>query len=155
MKRLGTLIALIFILSVFLASESFAQRGMGWKGSGGWRQGSRYGRIYDSKTVETFSGEVISVEQVTPFRGMCNGVHLIVKRDKETVSVHLGPFWYIENQGIHIKPGDQVEITGSRVTIEGNPAVIAANVKIGDDTLKLRDENGIPAWSGWRRGRRL
>jgi hypothetical protein len=44
-----------------------------------------------------------------------------------------------------------VEVKGSRVTIAGKPVVIAAEVKKGDETLKLRDDNGIPAWAGWRR----
>jgi len=33
----------------------------------------------------------------------------------------------------------------------GQPAVIAAEVKKGDIVLKLRDDNGIPVWSGWRK----
>lgn len=36
---------------------------------------------------------------------------------------------------------------GSRVTFQGKPAVIAAEVKKGDEVLKLRDETGLPAWS--------
>jgi len=82
---------------------------------------------------------------------MSYGVHLVVKTDKETVSVQLGPSWYIENQDIKISPGDKVEITGSRVSFEGKSAIIAAEVKKGDEILKLRDENGYPVWSGWRR----
>jgi hypothetical protein len=57
-----------------------------------------------------------------------------------------------------LAPGEQsrnthirVEVKGSRVTFAGNPAIIAAEVKKGDALLKLRDENGIPAWAGWRR----
>lgn len=40
---------------------------------------------------------------------------------------------------------------GSRISFEGNPAIIAAEVKKGDEVLKLRDEKGVPFWSGWRR----
>lgn len=28
---------------------------------------------------------------------------------------------------------------------------IAAEVKKGDEVLKLRDENGMPYWAGWRK----
>jgi hypothetical protein len=45
-----------------------------------------------------------------------------------------------------------VEIKGSQVTVSGKPAIIAGEVKKGDETLKLRDESGVPVWSGWRRG---
>ncbi len=40
---------------------------------------------------------------------------------------------------------------GSRVTIDGKQAVIAAEVKKGADTRVLRDAAGVPAWSGTRR----
>jgi hypothetical protein len=43
-----------------------------------------------------------------------------------------------------------VEVKGSRITFEGKPAIIAAEIKKGEETLKLRDENGFPVWSGWR-----
>jgi hypothetical protein len=65
--------------------------------------------------------------------------------------VHLGPVWYIERQDIKIDPGDKVEITGSRITFQGKPAIIAVELKKGTEILKLRDENGFPVWSGWRR----
>jgi hypothetical protein len=79
-------------------------------------------------------------------------MYLTVKTDKEEVPVHLGPLWYLENQDVKIAPKDKVEIKGSRVTVQEKPAIIAAEVKKGDQTLKLRDEAGVPVWSGWRRG---
>ena len=40
---------------------------------------------------------------------------------------------------------------GARTTFAGKPAIIAAEVKKGDEVLKLRDDSGFPVWSGWRR----
>jgi hypothetical protein len=152
MKRnAGTLTAVISILILLFATESFAQREMGWKGSGGWCMGTAYGKMYNPKTVETISGEVVSVDKITPIKGMSYGVHMTVKTDKETISVHMGPGWFIENQDIKIEPKDKVEVKGSRITFEGKPAIIAAEVKKADNILILRDKNGFPAWSGWRR----
>jgi len=71
-----------------------------------------------------------------------------VKTDKDTVSVHLGPSWYLENQDVKIDPKDKVEVKDSRITFGGKPAIIAAEVKKGDEVLKLRDDNGFPVWSG-------
>jgi hypothetical protein len=151
MKKIGILVTAIFILSILLVTDSFAQRGMKWKGSGGWGMGTQYGKMYNPKTVETISGEVVSVDKITPMKGMSYGVHLTVKTNKETISVHLGPEWYIESQDVKIMPKDKVEVKGSRITFGGNPAIIAAEVKKGEQVLKLRDENGFPVWSGWRR----
>lgn len=150
MKKTG-FIALIVMISILFAAESFAQRGMKWRGSGGWGMGSQYGRMYDPKTIETITGEVVSVDAVNPLKGMSYGVHLTVTSNKETISVHLGPAWYIENQDIKIKPKDQIEVRGSKITFQGKPTIIAAEVKKGEEILKLRDENGFPVWSGWRR----
>jgi hypothetical protein len=49
-------------------------------------------RNYDSKTVETIEGKVLSVDKV-PSKGRSYGVHLTVQTDKETIPVHLGPGW--------------------------------------------------------------
>ena len=150
-KNVAVLVVMISILAILIATESFAQRGMNWKGSGGWGPGGQYSRMYDLKTVETVSGEVISVDKITPTKGMSYGVHMTVKTGKETISVHMGPGWFIENQDIEINPKDKVQVKGSRITFEGKPAIIAAEVKKGDEILKLRDEKGFPAWSGCRR----
>jgi hypothetical protein len=149
-KVIAVSTVLVFLLFPF-GPGALAQ-GMKWRGSGGWGPGSAYGRMYDPKTVETVTGEVVKVDRITPMRGMSGGVHLVVKTDKGDVSVHLGPQWYLENQDVKIEPKDKVEIKGSRVTVQGQPAIIAAEVKKGDEVLKLRDEAGIPMWAGWRRG---
>jgi len=149
MKKLMTLIAIMSVLGlgVFTATEAMARMG---QGGGGWGQGTNYSRMYNPQTVETISGEVVSVDNVTPMKGMNPGVHLVVKTDKETISVHLGPQWYIEKQDVGINPKDKIEVKGSRITFEGKPAIIAAEVKKGNEVLTLRDASGFPSWSGWR-----
>lgn len=143
--------ALLLALVALLATDASAQGRMHWRGGGGWGPGGPYGHRYDPKTVETIAGEVASVEQMTPEKGMGYGVHLLLKAGTETVSVHLGPAWYIEHQDIKIEPKDKIEVKGSRVTFDGKPAIIAAEVRKGDETLLLRDASGIPMWAGWRR----
>jgi len=93
----------------------------------------------------------VSVDTMS--RGDYQGVHLTVKTDKETIAVHLGPSWYLDQQKMIFAPKDTVEITGSRVTFDGKPAIIAAEVKKGGQSLKLRDATGIPLWAGQGRRR--
>ena len=151
MKKTGILLAVITTFSFFLAADSFAQRGVEWKGSAGWGMGTPYNQKYDSRTVETLIGQIVSVDLMAPMKGMSPGVHLALRTPYEIISVHLGPAWYIENQDIRIDPGAKVEITGSRVTIEGKPTIIATEVKKGSEMLRLRNGSGAPVWSGWRR----
>ena len=150
--RRKNIISLVVAVAVLLtASTALAGPWNGWRGSGGWGMGSQYNRMYNPATVETLSGTVEVVDKVTPMKGMNSGVHVMLKTDKETISVHLGPEWYIERLDTKIQKGDTIEVKGSRVTFAGKPAVIAAEVKKGDSTLVLRDSAGIPAWAGWRR----
>ena len=153
MKKIGVALAFAAIAVLLGGVSSFAQprKGMMWRGSGGWGPGGQYNRMYDPKSVETITGEVTSVDRITPLKGMSGGVHMNVKTDKETVSVHLGPSWYLENQDVKIEPNDKVEVRGARTTFAGKPAIIAAEVKKGDELLKLRDDSGFPVWSGWHR----
>ena len=125
MKRVTKLLTALAVAAAFGASSAVAQRN------------------YDPKTVETLEGKVLSVDKMQQ-RG--RGVHLMLQTDKETVAVHLGPSWYIEKQTPKIETNDTVTVTGSRVTIEGKATIIAAQVKKGNEVLKLRDENGVPAW---------
>ena len=151
-KIIGLVLALSLVLAASLAFAQPMRGGMkGWKGSGGWGMGTQYQRMYNPKTVETITGTVESVDKITPMKGMNYGVHITVKPDKEAISVHLGPGWYIERLDTNIEKGDKVEVKGSRVTFAGKLAIIAAEVKKGDNVLTLRDSTGIPVWSGWRR----
>jgi hypothetical protein len=105
--------------------------------------------MYNPANLETFSGEVIGLEQTVPMKRMNQGIALVVKTEKETVTVHLGPSWYLERLDTKIGKGDKVEIKGARTTIAGKPVVLAAEVKKGDNVLVLRDASGVPVWAGW------
>ena len=81
-------------------------------------------------------------------------LHFTLQTEKETIAVHLGPAWYIEKQTPRIEVNETITVTGSRVTVDEKPAVIAAQVTKGSDILKLRDENAIPVWRRAGRGNR-
>lgn len=154
MKKTGILLVVIAMFCFLFVTESAfsSQRGRMSRESRSWSMGAPYGKMYSSKTVETIGGEVVSVENFTPMKGMSSGFYLTLKTEKETIPVHLGPGSYIENQEVKFEPKDKVEVKGSRITFDGKPAIIAAEVKKGDEVLELRDEEGVPAWGG--RGRR-
>ena len=114
------------------------------------RGGGGYGGIYDPKTVETITGEVISVDSFSSNRGMSQGIHLQVKTGNETLDIHLGPSWYLQNQDLKIQPQDTITVTGSRVNSFGQPSIIAGQVTKDNQTVKLRDDNGIPLWTRGR-----
>jgi hypothetical protein len=144
MKRIsfpGILLIAIAISTLSIAS-ALAQSGMG--------QGA--GRMYNPATETTVKGAVEEVRQVSGPRGGPGGTHLILKTDKETLEVRLGPTTFLEKEKFTFARGDQIEVTGSKVKIGGADALIAREVKKDGKTLTLRDAQGVPAWSGGRRG---
>ena len=151
MKKFGILFVFFSILSLFFSTESFAQRGMRAGAGNGWGIGSSYNRMYNPKTVATINGEVVSIDKITPMKGMSYGIHLMMKTGKESISIHVGPAWYLDRQNFVIKAKDKIKVIGSRITFDGKPAIIAAEIHNGNKVIKLRDENGYPLWSRGRK----
>lgn len=150
MKKLtSSLFVTFFVLAV--ASVSFAGPWKGWKGSGGWGVNNQYHKFFNPATIETMSGEVVSIDKIVPYKGMSYGIALTIKTEKDTLQAHLGPGWYIERLDVKLEKGDKLEIKGSRITFSGKPAIIVSEFKKGDAVFVLRDANGYPVWSGWRR----
>lgn len=150
MNKLKFAVGLLLIagLLVLNSKESLSQ---GRMRGGGWGMNNQYVRIFNPNSMVTFKGTISSIDTFTPRRGMSYGIHLNVKSaDNQTISVHLGPAWYINNQDTKFKAGDDIEITGSKVMFNKQSVIIASEVKRGDKVLMLRDPNGIPLWAGWR-----
>ncbi|ACK69974.1 hypothetical protein PCC7424_1534 [Gloeothece citriformis PCC 7424] len=123
---------------------------MGNRGYGRGRWGHGMG-MYNPNTVETLTGEVISINSFPSGRGMSQGLHLQLQTGNQIVDVHLGPQWYLENQDLQIQPQDTITVTGSKIdNFNQQPNLIAAEIKKGNQTLMLRDNQGIPVWSRWR-----
>jgi hypothetical protein len=155
MKKSTAVAVAISVIAILFTANSYAQMGMGykWQGSGGWGMGTPYQRMYDPAKVETIKGTVDAVETVVPMKGMHKAVSIMVKTDKETIPVHLGPEWYIERLDTKILKGDAIEVRGSRVIFDGKPILIAAEIKKdkSEHIIVLRDDAGIPVWAGWKR----
>jgi hypothetical protein len=122
----------IFLAFLFCSTATFAQ--------------NKYPN-YDPSTVETIKGKIVSIDSIH-YGKRSVGIHVVVRTDVETITVHLGPDWYLNEQGFEIEIGEEIEVTGSRVTIQNMPSIIAAEIRTDDETLPLRDPQGIPFWSG-------
>lgn len=108
-------------------------------------------RMFDASTVETVRGMITRVDSVKSSRGPSMGMHVQLQTNGDTLAVHLGPRWYLEEQSFAPQVDDTLAVRGSRVTMRGAPALIAAEVHHGDRTLVLRDAEGRPVWRGQRR----
>jgi hypothetical protein len=107
----------------------------------------RSGSRYDPGTVETVRGQVVKIERTgASRRGASRGVRIVVKTAAGEILVGLGPSGYLDAQPVRIEAKDDVVVTGSHITYQGKPAIIASEVRKGDAVLKLRDANGTPVW---------
>jgi hypothetical protein len=127
-----------------MAGQMGKGMGMGMGGPHRMGPGPMMGGMaaFDAKTVETFKATVTAVERMERGPGMV-GVHLRVAVGAETRVVHLGPAAYVDPK-MTFAEKDEVEVTGSRVTLAGEPAVLATTVKKGGKALELRKADGAP-----------
>ncbi len=136
MKTLLVLAAAASVLMLAPPRESFAQGAAA----------EAYGGRYNAQTVWTVSGEVIAIDKTVYGRRGYPGIHLMLKTAKGVLSVHLGPSWFVERQAMKVAPRDLIEVTGSPVIYEGKPALLAAEVRKGGESMRLREADGLPLW---------
>ncbi|ERT07869.1 hypothetical protein M595_2187 [Lyngbya aestuarii BL J] len=115
-------------------------------GNLGGGYGRHRGMIFNSNEVETVTGKVLQVDTWTQGEWQRGGVHVVLQTDNETINLHLGPAWYINNQDIRIEPNDQIQVTGIRVTSgDGRAMMVVSEVSKGNQVITLRDV-GFPTW---------
>jgi hypothetical protein len=139
MNRPYRLLVLLSLLGLVLAGPSWAQSGPG-KGAGP-------SGLYNPDTVVTVSGLVIAKTQPSA-KGLPQLVYLTLKTDAGKITVFLGPDLYVDKLPLQIKILDKIQVTGSKISWEGKPVILASEIKKGDQLLKLRAPNGVPVWSG-------
>jgi hypothetical protein len=140
-KRLLILLS-ILILCLALTGESWGQTDSGDVKGGG------PGNLYDLQSVVTVAGTVVSKTPPQVKQGLPYLVYLILKNAEGKITIFLGPSLYIDKLPVQIQVLDRIQVIGSRITWEGSPVILAAEVKRGQDILKLRDRKGVPVWSG-------
>ena len=148
-----TMLVVLFVLTFLLPQM----------GRGSHRHRSRRPLLYDTATEVTVSGTVLEFRliaaerdvqrnQAIPWWGVWpsvwTGTHLSLRVDTGTLRVNLAPAPYLESKHFSVANGDELTITGSRV---GNELLIAKEIRKGGQILRLRDEQGLPLWSGFAR----
>jgi hypothetical protein len=102
---------------------------------------------YDPAAEKVFKGAVDEVrDRECPMsRGL--GSHVMLKlADGNLIEVHLAPSKFVKIYDLTFNKGDQLEVTGTKVTFEGVDTIFAREVKRGSDTFVFRDKEGKPVW---------
>ena len=152
-RRLWFLPLMILTLLLELSGPAAGQQ-LGFPGGGRRHGGSETQdrQLYNPQTVTTVQGQVEDLGsygmqgwRVTPGMAIQG---LVLKTGKGNLTVNLGPPWYVRKQGFTLQKGDTLEVTGSKVTKDEKTVLLAAEVKKNDQTLKVRDEKGVPLFRG-------
>ncbi len=137
------IVAMTFVMVTFTIANAF----------GGIAIGERI-RMYNAQittTVKCVISEVGQVDHVWgPMKGKSYGVNLTVRTDKETLTVYLGPSWYINRQDIEIGKNDIIEVKGCKKIYNGEFVIVAQEIIKNNKVLILRDNDGNPLWEGDR-----
>jgi len=101
---------------------------------------------FNAATVETIEGTIQNVEHAR-----LNGVQIMTV-DVQTAStqehVRLAPDGFLVEQGMEVQKGDAVQISGSRITRDGNDLILASQImtKGNGKAIELRQDDGTPRW---------
>jgi hypothetical protein len=94
-----------------------------------------------------FGGEVVSVDDVRATDAAFGGLHVLLRAEHGSVSVHLGPKRFFDDHDVSILPGDVLDVAGISTIYAGRPAIVATTVKKGNRELIL-PERGLSSSSG-------
>jgi hypothetical protein len=90
------------------------------------RRMQRMRMMHEDGTLMTVRGRVVSIEAR---RG---GVCLMVESESRLLPVILGPGWGRPDQERKVERNDMVEITGKRMMRDGQPVIMAEEIKLSD-----------------------
>jgi hypothetical protein len=88
-----------------------------------------------------------TVEEVSAYAGPAGllGTHLLLRTGgNTTVDVYLGLPSLLGKDRVAFAPGDQIEVLGSKVLYRGGEALLARQIKRGEQVLTYRNAQGIP-----------
>lgn len=68
--------------------------------------------------------------------------HLMLKTANGMVQVHLAPVRIMAGQKLSFAPGDQIEVVGSKIRLNGTNGVIAREITRGNESYIFRDNDG-------------
>jgi DNA/RNA endonuclease YhcR with UshA esterase domain len=99
--------------------------------------------LYNVATETTVKGTVRAVEDYTcPVSENEMGRHLHMQSAAGMMEIHLAPARVMRSQKFTFSPGDQLEVLGSKVKIQGQESIIAREITRGSESFFIRDREG-------------
>lgn len=159
MKSNKALISLFTLVTVLFCAHAFAQGG--WHRGGG-HHGGGYGyndsNYFDPSTVYSFSGTIQAQDGFCQQYGEGNRTgggmsYLFTADDGSRYHLMTGPFWYLDQNGIELRSGQQIVVTASQIPPHNSyyqqyDYLVVVELTVNGRSLRLRNADGLPLWSG-------
>lgn len=114
----------------------------------GQKQGDAYnGLKYDKATEVRIHGTVEEVQNFDCPISRALGNHLLLKTSSGEVVVHTAPLKFVQQYGLELAKGDNLEILGSKQKDSaGRDTMLAREIVRDNAIFRFRDETGKPVW---------
>jgi hypothetical protein len=96
-------------------------------------------------TIQVIEGKIASIQI-----GLGTQYPTIVVNDKQ---IRIAPVWFMLDNDFELATGDLVSVKAVASNVSGNAYLYAIEITRGDVTLTLRDNAGVPLWTGGSNGR--
>jgi hypothetical protein len=136
---------ILVLLCLFLVTQVSAQPGRGLNRG-------NITQLYDISTVETITGKIAKIDTAQSGYGRFPGIILNLKGDKQEINIFAAPVWYLEQEKLQFETGESITVTGSRITFQNKPLIIAKDFDYNKKKSVIRNDNGFPVWAGKRMG---
>jgi hypothetical protein len=113
------------------------------QGQGAAKSGAKYDLANEVKIKGV-------IEDIRDVPGALAGTNLTVKTDTKTILVYVGPGDFLKEIEVSFNKGDQVDVTGCKAPDTTEDVLLAREITVGSNTFTLRDDKGVPVWTGWK-----
>jgi len=105
--------------------------------------------FYNPQTEVCVKGKIKEICIVSPYSLLVEAN--IALENGEIVRLRLAPSWYLRER---IKVGDEIEVRGSQIRLDGEKMIMVREMQNlrTREIITLRDMQGFPLWSGYRKG---
>ena len=99
--------------------------------------------LYNVATETTVKGVVRAVEDFTcPVSEAEIGRHLLLQTASGRFQIHLAPARVMRSQKFSFSPDDQIEVVGSKLSLQGQDSIIARDITRGNESFFICDRAG-------------
>lgn len=101
---------------------------------------------YNASTEVTLKGKAVEVTVKPDWMGD-NSVNILLDTpDRKKIHIDVAPNDFITLMGLVLSTGDDLEITGSWVKLDGEDVLLARQIRKQNVVISVRAPNGKPVW---------